>query len=38
LSDFSKRHNMGKDGVVTMNELCGNHSLKIGGTLFPYKE
>jgi hypothetical protein len=33
---------MGKHGVGTMNEngnlfveLCGNHSLKIGGTLFP---
>ncbi len=36
---------MGKHGVGTMNEngnlfveLCGNHSLKIGGTLFPHKE
>jgi len=38
-------HIMGKHGVGTMNEngslfveLCGNHSLKIGGTLFPHKE
>ncbi len=38
-------HIMGKHGVRTMNEngnlfleLCGNHSLKIGGTLFPHKE
>jgi hypothetical protein len=38
-------HIMGKHGVGTMNEngnlfveLCGNHSLKIGGTLFPHKK
>jgi hypothetical protein len=36
---------MGKHGVGTMNEngnlfveLCGNHSLKIGGALFPHKD
>jgi hypothetical protein len=38
-------HIMGKHGVGAMNEngnlfveLCGNHSLKIGETLFPHKE
>jgi exonuclease III len=38
-------HIMGKHGVGNMNEngslfveLCGNHGLKIGGTLFPHKE
>jgi hypothetical protein len=38
-------HIMGMHGVGTKNEngnlfveLCGNHSLKIGGALFPHKE